>query len=241
MLGYVQLSKVTNTMIMKEFGMNYQLARQNMVDNQIRTNRVTDIKIISAMIDLPRERFVPEIYAEIAYVDTVIETANERHLVAPMVLARLIQEAEVSSEDLVQVIGCGTGYAAAILSNMSKAVILVEDDPEVCKKAEALFVELGLDNVLVFKTDLVNGCKNQAPFNIIMICGAVEEIPTKLINQLSEGGRIITIVSVPEGTSYSTSKATIFTKYHGKLVGKEIFEVNTPKIKNFNKDKVFKF
>ncbi|MBL6865180.1 MAG: protein-L-isoaspartate O-methyltransferase [Rhodospirillales bacterium] len=221
--------------------MNYQLARQNMVDNQIRTNHVTNNNIISAMTVLPRERFVPESLTEIAYVDTAIQVANGRHIVAPMVLARLIQEANVSSDDLVQVIGCGTGYAAAILSNMSKAVVLVEDQPEVCDKAEALFIELGIDNVLVFKTDLVNGCKKQAPFNIIIICGAVEEIPINLVNQLVEGGRIITMILASEGVSYPTTKATILTKYNGKLVEKEVFEVNTPKIKSFNKDKVFKF
>jgi len=221
--------------------MNYQLARQNMVDNQIRTNHVTNNNIISAMTVLPRERFVPESLTEIAYVDTAIQVANGRHIVAPMVLARLIQEANVSSDDLVQVIGCGTGYAAAILSNMSKAVVLVEDQPEVCDKAEALFIELGIDNVLVFKTDLVNGCKKQAPFNIIIICGAVEEIPINLVNQLLEGGRIITMILASEGVSYPTTKATILTKYNGKLVEKEVFEVNTPKIKSFNKDKVFKF
>ena len=226
---------------MKEFVMNYQLARQNMVDNQIRTNRVTNNNIISAMTVLPRERFVPESSTEIAYVDTAIQVANDRHIVAPMVLARLIQEADVSSDDLVQVIGCGTGYAAAILSNMSKAVVLVEDQSEVCDKAEALFIELGIDNVLVFKTDLVNGCKKQAPFNIIIICGAVEEIPINLVNQLVEGGRIITMILASEGVSYPTTKATILTKYNGKLVEKEVFEVNTPKIKSFNKDKVFKF
>ena len=226
---------------MKEFVMNYQLARQNMVDNQIRTNRVTNNNIISAMTVLPRERFVPESSTEIAYVDTAIQVANDRHIVAPMVLARLIQEADVSSDDLVQVIGCGTGYAAAILSNMSKAVVLVEDQSEVCDKAEALFIELGIDNVLVFKTDLVNGCKKQAPFNIIIICGAVEEIPINLVNQLVEGGRIITMILASDGVSYPTTKATILTKYNGKLVEKEVFEVNTPKIKSFNKDKVFKF
>ena len=226
---------------MKEFIMNYQLARQNMVDNQIRTNRVTNNNIISAMTELPRERFVPERSAEIAYVDTVIEIASGRDLVSPMVLAKLIQEANVSSEDLVQVIGCGTGYAAAILSSMSKAVVLVEDQSEICDKAEALFIELGIDNVLVFKTDLVNGCKKQAPFNIIIICGAIEEVPIKLINQLEEGGRIITMILDSELVSYPTTKATILTKYNGKLVGKEVFEVNTPKIKSFNKDKVFKF
>ena len=221
--------------------MNYQLARQNMVDNQIRTNRVTNNNIISAMTVLPRERFVPESSTEIAYVDTAIQVANDRHIVAPMVLARLIQEANVSSDDLVQVIGCGTGYAAAILSNMSKAVVLVEDQSEVCDKAEALFIELGIDNVLVFITDLVNGCKKQAPFNIIIICGAVEEVPINLVNQLVEGGRIITMILDSEGVSYPTTKATILTKYNGKLVEKEVFEVNTPKIKSFNKDKVFKF
>jgi protein-L-isoaspartate(D-aspartate) O-methyltransferase len=226
---------------MKEFVMNYQLARQNMVDNQIRTNRVTNNNIISAMTVLPRERFVPESSTEIAYVDTAIQVANDRHIVAPMVLARLIQEANVSSDDLVQVIGCGTGYAAAILSNMSKAVVLVEDQSEVCDKAEALFIELGIDNVLVFKTDLVNGCKKQAPFNIIIICGAVEEVPINLVNQLVEGGRIVTMILDSEGVSYPTTKATILTKYNGKLVEKEVFEVNTPKIKSFNKDKVFKF
>ena len=193
------------------------------------------------MTVLPRERFVPESLTEIAYVDTAIQVANGRHIVAPMVLARLIQEANVSSDDLVQVIGCGTGYAAAILSNMSKAVVLVEDQPEVCDKAEALFIELGIDNVLVFKTDLVNGCKKQAPFNIIIICGAVEEIPINLVNQLVEGGRIITMILASEGGSYPTTKATILTKYNGELVEKEVFEVNTPKIKSFNKDKVFKF
>ena len=115
--------------------MDYQAVRHNMVENQIRPNRVTNAAVIDAMEEIPREKFVPEESAGIAYVDEAAAIGDGRYLMEPSLLARILQEANVSEDDLVLNIGCGTGYSAAVLAKISKAVVAVEENSGFAEKA----------------------------------------------------------------------------------------------------------
>ena len=163
--------------------MDYQLARQKMVENQIRPNYVTDHGIISAMLEIPREEFVPEEVAAIAYVDKAIPIRDGRYLMAPMVWARLLQEARISADDLVLNIGCDWGYSAAVLARISKAVVAVEVIPELVEKASSLLVKCGIDNAIVVEEALTQGFSKQAPYDVIVLGGAVAHVPEVILNQ----------------------------------------------------------
>ena len=122
--------------------MDYAVARQHMVDSQVRTNKVTDERLIEAIRSLPRERFVPDRVRARAYLDDDVEIAPGRYLMEPMVTARLIQAADVKPEDMALVVGAGTGYAAALLSRLANTVVALESEPPLAQRASAAFSEL---------------------------------------------------------------------------------------------------
>ena len=143
--------------------MDYAKARRHMVDSQILPNRVTDPRIIAAMESLPREAFVPEDRKGVAYVDEAIPVGNGRHLMEPMVVARLLQTAEPNEDDVALVVGSATGYTAAVLAKMISAVVVVESDAGLVAQASSTLSELGIDNVAVMEGALSEGYPKQAP------------------------------------------------------------------------------
>ena len=138
--------------------MDYATARQHMVDGQVRTNRVTDDRLIEAIRTLPRELFVPERARARAYLDDDVEIAPGRYLMEPMVTARLIQAAEAKPDDMALVVGGGTGYAAALLARLAHTVVALESEPALAQRASAVFGELAIDNAVVFEAPLNAGC-----------------------------------------------------------------------------------
>ena len=139
-------------------------ARRNMVDSQLRPNRVTDADILAAMADLPRELFVPNSKQGVAYVDEDIEVAAGRFLMEPVVLARLLQALELTSETTVLNIGCASGYDAAILGRLAGSVVAVESDPALAAQASQTINDLAIDNVAVVEAPLREGYPAQAPY-----------------------------------------------------------------------------
>jgi len=218
--------------------MSYQAVRQNMVENQIRPNRVTDVAVIDAMSEIPREKFVPENTAGIAYVDEAAALGEGRYLMAPMLLARLLQEANISEDDLVLNIGCGTGYSAAVLAQIAKAVVAIEVNAGLADKASALMVELGIDNAVIVEDTLADGYAKQAPYDVVVFGGAVEAVPSAIIDQLADGGRLIAVVAE---VGAAMGKVRIMTKFGETISDSEIFDAGTPHIPGFNKEKVFEF
>lgn len=216
--------------------MNYAVARHNMVEGQIRPNRVTDPVLIEALETVPRERFVPEHLRSVAYVDEDIHIGRGRYLIEPMVLARLLQLAAVERTDVVLDIGCATGYAAAILSKMANTVVALESDTELASAASRTLSELSVDNVVVLTGPLEQGCPRQAPFNVILIEGAVDSVPPTISGQLAEGGRLVTVVR-QEGPG----RAVLMTRVGGVLSSRPAFDAAIAWLPGFRRGPGFVF
>src|SRR5262249_10377274 len=134
--------------------MDYAAARRNMVESQLRPNKVTDAAVLDAMATLPRERFAPEAMRSVAYVDEDIPVGRGRFLMEPMVLARLLQLASVSPGDAALVVGAATGYTAAVLARLAGRVIVLESDPQLAAHARDTLASLGIGNVVIVEGPL---------------------------------------------------------------------------------------
>lgn len=172
----------------------YAEARQNMVDNQLRANAVTDEALLAAMGKIPRERFVPEALSGIAYVDEDLALGGDRFLVEPMVLARLIQAARVKPGDRVLDVGTATGYSAAVLAALGARVVALEQDSRLADRARANLAALALPDASVVVGELTQGYAAGAPYDVILIAGRIERLPPVLLAQLAPGGRLVAVM-----------------------------------------------
>jgi len=202
-------------------------ARRLMVDGQVRVADVTDPELLEAMLRLPRERFVPPERAELAYLDTDIPIAKGRALLKPMVLAKLIQAADVRREDRVLDVACGTGYSTAVLAGLAGTVIGLEDDPELARQAREALAAVGA-RVEVAVGPLTVGWPAAAPYDVILLNGATEIAPEALGRQLKPDGRLACVL----GPS-SAGKATIYRLSEGHLVGRPVFDAAAPLLPGF--------
>jgi protein-L-isoaspartate(D-aspartate) O-methyltransferase len=203
--------------------MDYARARANMVSNQLRPNRVEDPYVLEAMAEVPRERFLPKALRGVAYTDEDLPLPQGHWLIEPLVLARLIQAAEVQPSDVVLVVGCVTGYAGAVLARLAATVILLVPSAA-AETVEALLDDLGVDNVVVIASDdPAAGHPSQAPFDVIVVVGSVPEVPPALLEQIGEGGRIAVVVSESH-----VGKAIVLTRLHGVIGRREMFDAQTP-------------
>lgn len=198
--------------------------RRLMVESQIRTNRVTDAAVIDALGSIPRERFVPQAYRTLAYLDEDMALGGGRYLMDPMVLARLVQELAIRPTDLALVVGCGAGYGAAVVARLAGTVVSTESNPALATAAQARLAELEIDNVLVVAADLAAGHPQQAPYPVILVDGGVERIPPALIEQLADGGLLIAVVM--SGVGFG--KATLVTRIGDTVSRRVIFDAAVP-------------
>jgi protein-L-isoaspartate(D-aspartate) O-methyltransferase len=208
--------------------MDYETARQHMVDSQVRTNKVTDERLIEAIRALPRERFVPERARPRAYLDDDVEIAPGRYLMEPMVTARLIQAAEARPEDVALVVGAGTGYAAALLSRLANTVVALESEPRLAQRAGAVLSELSIDNAVVFEGPLDAGCPKHAPYNVMHLDGAVEQVPAALTGQLAEGGRMVGVL-----LERGVGRACLWIKSGDAVSRRVLFDANVAPLPGF--------
>src|SRR5579863_8164316 len=156
---------------------NEPAARLNMVEGQLRTNKVIDEAVLEGFLTVPRERFVPAALRGIAYIDDDVPLGNGRVLIEPLVLARLLQLAEISKTDKVCEIGCATGYATAILAGIAASVVALESDEQLIAAARRNLATLGCGNVELHEGALNAGWRGAAPYDVILINGGVGEIP----------------------------------------------------------------
>lgn len=173
---------------------DYNSARENMVESQIRTSDVTDSGVLKAFRTIPRETFVPNSHSALSYADTEINLGDDRYLLRPRDFAKMVQAAEIRSTDVVLDIACGRGYSTAILAKLADTVIGLESDADIVERASKLLVDNDITNAAVIEGDFKSGAKEHGPFDVIFVNGAVEFIPNAWTSQLSDKGRIIAII-----------------------------------------------
>jgi protein-L-isoaspartate(D-aspartate) O-methyltransferase len=209
-------------------------ARRHMVDGQVRTTDVTDLRVISAMLEVPRERFVPPASASIAYLDLDVPLGASRRLLRPMVLAKLLQAAELEATDRVLDVGCATGYTAAVLARIAGQVVALEQDAGLAKAAgDALS---SLPNVEVVNGALAAGWPQGAPYDVVVLEGATEDMPHALCQQLKDGGRLVCVLGSGPG-----SKAMLYRRGGTEVGGRPIFDASAALLPGFAKTPVFAF
>ena len=205
----------------------FAIARQKMVDGQVRTNDVTDIRIIEAMLALPRELFVPESRQALAYLDQDLDVseggAAKRYMIKPRTLAKLLQAAEIKPTDKVLVVGSATGYAAALVSHLAAQVTAIESESALVAKGKQILGQLGLTNVALAVAAATEGDAAHAPYDVIVLNGATEVAPERLFEQLAEGGRLVGVFAASR-----PARASIVTKSHGDLGHRPLFDAAAP-------------
>lgn len=217
---------------------DFALARRNMVEGQLRPNRVTDAALLAALGELPRERFLPEGLRSVAYADDDVPLGNGRVLMEPMVLARLIQVLQPQSEEKAMVVAAGRGYGAAILARLAKSVVAVEADAGLAAGAEQAFRDLGVTGVQQAAGQAEQGAAASGPYDVILIEGAVHEVPKAIADQLAEGGRLATVIADPSG---ALGVAHLFVKQGGVVSGRPLFDAGTPALPGFARPARFTF
>jgi protein-L-isoaspartate(D-aspartate) O-methyltransferase len=225
---------------------DFEAARATMVESQLRTDRVTDRRILAAFASLPRELFVPAAKRDLAYSDAALEVwpsldgGPARYLLPPVVLARLAQLASVDAKDAVLDIGCATGYSTAVLAHVARMVTAVEAEPELAAAARENLDALGLSNATVLDGDYARGAPDAGPFDVILLNGSVPEVPESLLAQLKDGGRLVGVVTGPQGRPRQ-GKATLFVKVDGEASGLPHFDANARPLPGFAPSPSFTF
>jgi protein-L-isoaspartate(D-aspartate) O-methyltransferase len=217
---------------------DFAQARRMMVEGQIRTSDVTDLRVQAAFGEVPRERFVPRDRQALAYLDrdVPVDSAGARRLLKPMVLAKLIQAAAVGEGDRVLDVGCATGYSSVILSRLAGAVTALEEDSALADAAVGALAAAGANNVKVVSGPLAAGWPPDAPYDVILLNGSAEIVPQALLDQLADGGRLVGVVGrAPIG------QATVYRRSGAHVGAHPEFDAVAPLLPGFAKPPAFVF
>jgi protein-L-isoaspartate(D-aspartate) O-methyltransferase len=220
---------------------DFAAARQFMVQGQVRINDVTEPLLTTAMLEVPRERFVPAALAEFAYLDRDLQVAATgsgapRYLLKPLVLAKLLQAAAVETGERVLDIGCATGYGAALLAKLAGSVVALEEHPDLAREAERNLSALGAAGVTVVQGSLAEGWPALAPYDAIVVEGRCEVVPQCLTEQLNHGGRLVCVQGRTNG-----AKGMAYRRTQGDVSGRPVFDAAAPLLPGFAAPQIFVF
>jgi protein-L-isoaspartate(D-aspartate) O-methyltransferase len=216
---------------------DFAAARRNMVDGQVRTTNVTDLRVIAAMLEVPRETFVAPANAALAYLDLDVpvgEGAGARRLLKPQVVAKLLQATDLVATDRVLDVGCASGYGAALLARIAGQVVALEQDPALAQTARAALA--GLANVSVQSGPLSEGWPQGGPYDAILLEGATEVAPQALFRQLKDGGRLVCVLGSGPG-----AKAVVYRRSGEETGARAVFDAAAPLLPGFVKPLEFAF
>ena len=213
---------------------DFATLRRVMVDTQVRPSDVTKFPIIQAMLTVPRERFLPNDKAEVAYASESVTLAEGRTVLAPRTFAKMLDALDVTPDMLVLDIGCGYGYSAAVLAHVAEAVVAVEDLEDIVDEVPGLLSETGADNVVLHTGPVSEGAAEHGPYDAIIVEGGVETLPDTLDDQLKEGGRIVCLfVEGRLGT------VRVGYKIDGHLNWRYAFNASAPVLPGFEEKRAF--
>ncbi len=219
---------------------DFSTARQKMVDGQVRPSDVTDMRIIDAMLAVPREAFVPEGQRALAYLDLDLDVSEaggaKRFLIKPVVIAKMLQAAEITETDNVLVVGCASGYAAAVVAKLGSRVSATESDGALAAKASDVLAKLGFGNVTVSTQAAVDGDEANAPYDVIVLAGATEIVPDRLYRQLKDGGRLVGVFGMSR-----PPRAMIVTHSHADFGDRALFDAAVPVLPGLERPPAFVF
>jgi len=207
-----------------------------MVDTQIRPSDVTSFTVIDAMLNIPREAFVPAGARDLAYVGGPVPLSAQRQLMEPRTIAKMLETLDVTPTDLVLEIAPGTGYTTALLARMAEAVVAVEEDPDLARDAEAALSAQEVDNAAVLTGPLAEGSARNGPYDAIVAFAGVEQVPQVILDQLKEGGRILALFM--DG---ALGEVRMGVKTHGVVSWHMEFNATAPVLPGFARTPGFVF
>jgi protein-L-isoaspartate(D-aspartate) O-methyltransferase len=213
---------------------DYTTRRRMMVDTQVRPSDVTRFPIIDAMLRIPREEFVPDALREAAYIGENLDLGAGRTMLEPRTLAKMLELADPQPGHVALDLGCGLGYSTAVLAHLCDFVVAVEDDEARAEEAQSLLSGHGIDNAAVMAGPLAEGSAKSGPFDVILIQGAVENLPDALLDQLREGGRIVCLFA--EAT---LGVVRVGHKLDGQVNWRFGFNAGAPVLDGFRKPAAF--
>jgi protein-L-isoaspartate(D-aspartate) O-methyltransferase len=210
------------------------LLRKNMVESQVRTNDVTDRRVLRAMLDLPRERFVPDALTALAYSGEELPLGKGRALPAPVATARLIQLANLEPTDKVLEIGAATGYGTAIIAELAQSIVGVEVDAALAAAAKTTLATGKVTNATIKTGALDAGAPESGPYDVIIVAGAISEVPDALRKQLASGGRLVAVI-----VQGLIGRATVIERSAAGFSSRVAFDLAAPALPGFARKPIF--
>lgn len=217
--------------------MDFDRARETMVDSQIRPNDVAEPGIVAAFMKTPREVFVPDTRRSVAYSELEIVTSPGRALWIPRDTAKLIKLADFAPADTVLIIGAGAGYEAALISHLVAKVLALEESAALATEMTQRFAALGIDRAFAVEGPLAAGLPQQAPFDAIYVAGMIESVPKGWLDQLRDGGRLAAVVADVGGIG----RGTVFTRAGETCSARQGFDASPPRFSAFDRKPAFSF
>lgn len=213
---------------------DYAARRTTMVDTQVRPSDVTKFPIIEAMLSIRREEFVPDNRREAAYVGENLDIGAGRVMLEPRTLAKMLDAVDVQRDEMVLDLGCGLGYSSAVVARLAEAVVAVESIEALASDAQDILSREGADNVILHQGPLAEGAAQHGPYDVIVIQGAVAELPVSILDQLKDGGRIACLFM--EG---ALGVVRIGYKLDGGISWRFAFNASAPVLVGFEKQAAF--
>jgi len=202
--------------------------RETMVDTQVRPSDVTKYPIIEAMLSVEREAYVPDSLREAAYIGDNIHLGNGRVVLAPRTFAKMLDSLSIRPDETVLDIGCALGYSSAVIEHLAEAVVAVEEDADMAEEAQSILSANGADSAAVIEGRLADGAPKHAPYDVIILQGGVEKVPTAITDQLRIGGRIAALFMEGELGTVRTG-----CRNGGRIVWRHAFNASAPVLPGF--------
>ena len=215
----------------------YKYLREMMVKTQLEPNNIVDPKILEACSIVPREVFVPEQKRALAYTDSHMRIETDRYMLAPLLVAKILQAAEITPGDAVLIIG-GSGYIAALAGYLGATVFILESDHEYSRKTSKILTQIEEDSVIFVEGDMTKGWPAEAPYDLILFAGAISHLNESLADQMDNGGRIIAPITQSDGRS---GVVKLWEKWHHHIASRTLFEACAPFLPNFAPVAEFEF